>query len=174
MGEYSVNRVNYSDRSWKQKGQELLDAVQDADTELKIANRNTKFLVACVPFCASAVLFPAIYTFFTLNVLVILVMIVGIILLCGNLIALTENLISTGKIGYNNSLAHNLEKARRRYYEWVEINAEPKPEPKVVSTQLIPKVTTRKIHDNMIKIKDFPILIDRYGNIIEVLNFPDD
>lgn len=161
-----ISRDYYtSDAAWERKGKELLNAVQDVDAELKVTNRNVKFLVAALPFSVTGLVIPATFTFFAFNLIVILAMVACAIATIANCVLLTETLSRAGKIKYEGSLLHNLERARRNYHAWLEEDARPKPpkpEPKLVTKEVVPKIMSRKIDD----LEDTTTLIDGSGREI--------
>lgn len=171
MPDYPIDRSSYhNDRHWKQKGTSLLNSVQDIDQELKVANRNTKILISSLPISLSFVVLPGIYTFFALNPIVILLLIGSIAFLGAHVMLLVDNLAKTGRTLYRSSLPHKLEMARRSYHEWLEADAEPKPikpEPKLVSTEVMPAksgmiISSRKIQDLETESVD---LVDNTGRV---------
>src|SRR5687768_8286939 len=143
--DYQTNRDYYpTDLKWRQQGKKLLDAVQDADAELKTAKRNFRILVLTYPITLALTglaLFVAIALGITpgIQTASIIASLVGVAACAihgGEILTAAKR---TGKTRYDNSLLHHLEKHRRVYHAWLEVDAEPKPEPKLVSTEVVPK-----------------------------------
>ena len=140
----------------------LLDDIDNAERELKIAKRNLKFSICSEIVSITSVAFSigilSVVTNDFAIAMAVVATVIGLLAVCGSTMSIGMNLGNTGITKWEGSLPHKLHRAQRRYEEHIlEEEAPPKQEVAVTPTKLI----TGKINTTGIIVSDSPFPTDQ-------------